>query len=78
MPDIFDKKSLSEADIRTKYITSAIVKAGWSSFLQMREEYPITKGQIIARSKTCKRDKPLKADYRHAARGNHRLTVGRY
>ncbi len=60
---VFDKKSLSEADIRTKYITPAIVKAGWSSFSQMREEYPITKGRIIARGKTCKREKPLKADY---------------
>ena len=40
----FNKKDLSEADIRTKYITPAIVKAGWSSFSQMREEYPITKG----------------------------------
>ena len=59
----FDKKSLSEADIRTKYITPAIVQAGWSSFSQMREEYPITKGRIIARGKTCKREKPLKADY---------------
>lgn len=28
----FDKKELSEADIRTKYITPAIVKAGWNSF----------------------------------------------
>ena len=63
MPDTFDKKSLSETDIRTKYITPAIVNAGWSSFSQMREEYPITKGRIIARGKTCKREKPLKADY---------------
>ena len=59
----FNKKDLSEADIRTKFITPAIVKAGWSSFSQMREEYPITKGRIIARGKTCKREKPLKADY---------------
>ena len=59
----FNKKDLSEADIRTKYITPAIAGAGWSSFSQMREEYPITKGRIIARGKTCKREKPLKADY---------------
>ena len=59
----FNKTDLSEADIRTKYITPAIVKAGWSSISQMREEYPITKGRIIARGKTCKREKPLKADY---------------
>ncbi|MBQ6466320.1 MAG: DEAD/DEAH box helicase family protein [Clostridia bacterium] len=50
-------------DIRTKYITPAIVNAGWDSFAQMREEYPITKGRIIARGKTCKREMPLKADY---------------
>lgn len=59
----FNKKELSETDIRTKYITPAIVKAGWSSFSQMREEYPITKGRIIARGKNCTREKPLKADY---------------
>lgn len=59
----FDKKELSEADIRTKYITPAIVKAGWNSFSQMREECPITKGRIIARGKTCRRESPLKADY---------------
>ena len=63
MNPIANKKELSEMDIRTKYITPAIVKAGWDSFTQMREEYPITKGRIIARGKTCKREKPLQADY---------------
>ena len=43
---MFDKKTLSEADIRTKYITPAIVKAGWDSITQMREEYNVTKGRI--------------------------------
>ena len=61
--DSFDKKSLSEMDIRTKFITPAIVSAGWSSFSQMREEYKITNGRIIARGKVCKREAPLKADY---------------
>jgi type I restriction enzyme R subunit len=60
---MFDKKTLSEADIRTKYITPAIVKAGWDSITQMREEYNVTKGRIIARGKSCKREDPLKADY---------------
>lgn len=58
-----DKKSLSEMDIRTKFITPAIVSAGWSSFSQMREEYKVTNGRIIARGKVCKREAPLKADY---------------
>ena len=50
-------------DIRTKYITPAIVSAGWSSISQMREEYKVTNGRIIARGKSCKREAPLKADY---------------
>lgn len=61
--DSYDKKSLSEMDIRTKFITPAIVSAGWSSFAQMREEYKVTNGRIIARGKVCKREAPLKADY---------------
>lgn len=61
--DSYDKKSLSEMDIRTKFITPAIVSAGWSSFSQMREEYKVTNGRIIARGKVCKREAPLKADY---------------
>lgn len=61
--DVFDKKELSETDIRTKFITPALVKAGWNPITQMREEYTITKGRIIARGKTCKREAPLKADY---------------
>ena len=62
MADVFDKKELSETDIRTKYITPAIVSSGWNIITQVREEYPITKGRIIARGKTCRREAPLKAD----------------
>ena len=59
----FNKKELSETDIRTKYITPAIEHSGWNPISQMREEYSITKGRIIARGKICKREKPLRADY---------------
>lgn len=58
-----NKKELSEMDIRTKYITPAITNAGWDSITQMREEYKVTNGRIIARGKSCKREVPLKADY---------------
>ena len=61
--DSFNKKSLSETEIRTKFITPAIASAGWNLSLQMREEYKITNGRIIARGKVCKREAPLKADY---------------
>ena len=58
-----NKKELSEMDIRTKYITPAIANAGWDPITQMREEYKVTNGRIIARGKSCKREAPLKADY---------------
>ena len=58
-----NKKELSEADIRTKYITPAIKNAGWDVSSQLREEYSITKGRIIATGQSCKRERPLKADY---------------
>lgn len=58
-----NKKELSEMDIRTKFITPAITNAGWDSITQMREEYKVTNGRIIARGKSCKREAPLKADY---------------
>ena len=61
--DGFNKKEFTEADIRTKFITPAIVDAGWNPMSQIREEYGITKGRIVARGKTCKREMPLKADY---------------
>lgn len=71
----FNIKELSEADIRTKFITPAIVKAGWDIDTQIREEYPITKGRIIAKGKVCKRDNPLKADYILFYRQNIPLAV---
>lgn len=58
-----NKKELSEMDIRTKYITPAITNAGWDPITQLREEYKVTNGRIIARGKSCKREAPLKADY---------------
>lgn len=57
-----DKSMLTEQEIRTRFITPAISKAGWSSS-QIREEYAITKGRIIARGGTYKRDKAKFADY---------------
>ena len=57
-----DKKQLSEQDIRTQYITPAIQASGWTN-VQIREEYAITKGRIIARGGTYRRDKAKYADY---------------
>ena len=58
-----DKKSLSERDICTKFITPALRKAGWDEMAQIREEVSFTKGRIIVRGKLARRGKAKRADY---------------
>src|SRR5208337_72455 len=58
-----DKKSLSERDICTKFITPALRQAGWDEMLQIREEVYFTKGRIIVRGKLVSRGKAKRADY---------------
>jgi type I restriction enzyme, R subunit len=61
-----NKKDLSEADIRTKFITPAITGQDggkWDVMLQIREEAFFTKGRVIVRGKTVKRGEAKKADY---------------
>ena len=57
------KKSLSERDICTKFITPAIKQAGWDVVSQIREEVGFTKGRIIVRGKLVTRGKAKRADY---------------
>jgi len=58
-----DKKSLSERDICTKFITPAITAAGWDLHTQIREEVSFTKGRIIVRGKLHTRGEHKRADY---------------
>ncbi len=58
-----DKKSLSERDICTKFITPALREAGWDEMTQIREEVSFTKGRIIVRGKLVSRGKGKRADY---------------
>lgn len=58
-----DKKSLSERDICSKYITPAITTAGWDLHTQIREEVSFTKGRIIVRGKLHARGEQKRADY---------------
>lgn len=58
------KSQLSERDICTKYITPAIVKAGWDqSPNHFREEVSFTAGKIKVRGKLVSRGKSKRADY---------------
>ena len=58
-----DKKKLSERDICSKFITPAIVGAGWDLHTQIREEVSFTKGRIIVRGKLHTRGEQKRADY---------------
>ena len=58
-----DKKTLSESDICAKYITPAIIAAGWDEALQIRREVFFTKGRIIVRGKLHTRGEQKRADY---------------
>lgn len=61
-----NKKALTEADIRTKYITPALVGDNdnkWDVMTQIREEAYFTKGRVIVHGKTVKRGEAKKADY---------------
>jgi type I restriction enzyme R subunit len=60
-----DKKELSEADIAAKFITPAILNAGWDEMTQIRREYPLTPGPVIVRGNMSSRNKKKskRADY---------------
>lgn len=70
-----DKRSLSEADICSKFITPAILAAGWDSETQIREQVHFTKGRIIVRGKLVSRGKSKFADYILYAKKNIPLAV---
>lgn len=59
----FNKKSLSEEDIKMKYITPAIEEAGWDIKKQVRAEYTFTDGRVIVRGNLTSRGKKKRADY---------------
>lgn len=57
-----DKKQLSERDIISKYITPAIINAGWDLKKQIREEVAFTAGRIIVRKKLVTRGDRKRVD----------------
>ena len=63
--DSKEKKELSESDIKAKFITPAIVKAGWDEMTQIRREVTLTPGPVIVRGNLSSRNKKKKkfADY---------------
>jgi len=58
-----NKKSLTERDICTKFITPAVMASGWDVRSQIREQVYFTKGRIIVRGRLVTRGKAKFADY---------------
>lgn len=70
-----DKKKLSERDICSKYITPALISAGWDLLSQIREEVSFTKGRIIVRGKLHTRGEQKRADYILYYKSNNPIAV---
>ncbi len=60
---MIDKKSLSERDICTKYITPALENAKWDKLTQVLEEVSFTDGKIYVQGKLTARGSRKRADY---------------
>ena len=58
-----NKKSLSERDICTKFITPSLVAAGWDLETQIREEVSFTDGRIYVRGKIHARGARKRVDH---------------
>lgn len=58
-----NKKQLTEADIRTKFILPAIENSGWDRNKQIREEKSFTDGRIYIQGNKTQRGKQKKPDY---------------
>ena len=70
-----NKKSLTEQDIRTKFITPAVLRAGWDKMTQMREDVRLTDGRINVRGRLVSRGKGKRADYILEYKPNIRVAV---
>lgn len=70
-----NKKILSEEDIKARYITPAITRAGWDIKKQVRLEYSFTAGRIILRGNITARGKRKSADYLLSYKTNIPLAI---
>lgn len=68
------KRNLTEEDIKMRYITPAIINAGWD-IKQIRLEYSFTAGRIILRGNITARGKQKRADYLLSYKSNFPLAI---
>lgn len=60
---IFDKKQMSEEDIKLNFITPSILKKGWQDKITMETAVRFTDGKVNLRGNLVSREAPKKADY---------------
>lgn len=73
-----NKRDLSESDIKEKYITPALIRAGWDEMSQIQREEFFTAGRIYVKGKLTARGKGKFTDYSlyHQSKGlNIRLAI---
>ena len=60
-----NKNQFSETDICDKFITPALIQAGWRAMDQIYREFPLRAGRVVVRGNKAQRDKTtvLRADY---------------
>lgn len=58
-----NQSSYSESDVKEKFITPAIIRAGWDELTQIRREVYFTDGRIYVKGKLTARGKRKFADY---------------
>ena len=58
-----DKTDLSERDICTKFVTPALIAAGWDLQSQIREEVTFTAGRVMVRGSKVSRGEARRADF---------------
>lgn len=70
-----DKRALTKAEICDRFITPALVAAGWDQGTQIRREYGFTAGRVMVRGKVAERGEKKRADYLLLHRSNLPLAV---
>lgn len=69
------KRQMTEEDIKLKYITPAIEKAGWDIQREVFCEHSFTDGRVIVRGNLTTRGKSKRADYLLNYKPNYPIAV---
>jgi len=69
------KDAMTEEDIKNKYITPAVVEAGWDMQTQIYFEHYFTDGRVIVRGNLTARAEGKRADYLLMHKSNYPLAI---